>query len=210
MKLNTIRFLIESIYSQKFIEDTKFMSTNPDDDPIPFSNFVSNYFINKYKKKDLIDKNIVSFLSSVEFYSKTINDVKIFSKFLSEEYNSDDLIYFLFIRSCVEKELSSNFVFKAQEALKKGKENADTDLYFLLNQIPKLAIRIFGKNDTQNINAFKSKINNMFNQLNANNKKKTISARNIIFSEVEDYHNNNEDNEEDEENPQLSHFNTND
>jgi hypothetical protein len=37
-------------------------------------------------------------------------EIKIFSKFLNEEYDTDDLIFFLFVRSCIEKEMKIMFL----------------------------------------------------------------------------------------------------
>jgi len=46
--------------------------------------------------------------ASVDFHSKDYPEARIFQKFLSEEYDTDDLIFFLFLRSSIEKELKIN------------------------------------------------------------------------------------------------------
>ena len=43
--------------------------------------------------------------ASVDYHCNDYPEARIFQKFLSEEYDTDDLIFFLFLRSTIEKEL---------------------------------------------------------------------------------------------------------
>jgi len=89
--------------------------------------------LNKFVKKPFVDQNALDLLLSLDFYKKDYKDIDIFSKFINEEYDSDDLIFFLFVRSCIEKELKFMFVEKAKDEMKlqyqEEKENMDNDIY---------------------------------------------------------------------------------
>ena len=53
----------------------------------------------------MVDQHSLDLLLSVDFYMKTDEEVATFAKFLNEEYEPDDLEFFLYVRSCIEKEM---------------------------------------------------------------------------------------------------------
>jgi hypothetical protein len=103
-------------------------------DPFPF--FVVEFLTNKYVKKPIIDQHSLDILLSTDYFKTNSKEIKIFSKFLNEEYDTDDLIFFLFVRSCIEKEMKIMFIEKAKEEIKlqqyEDKEKIDTELYLNL------------------------------------------------------------------------------
>lgn len=55
---------------------------------------------------------------SIDYFKEINREVFNFTKFLTEEYDSDDLIFFLFVRSCIEKEMKIMFIEKARDEMK--------------------------------------------------------------------------------------------
>lgn len=103
-------------------------------DAFPF--FVYEFLTNKYVKKSMIEQHALDLLISVDFHKNIDKDIEIFSKFLTEEYNVEDLVFFLFVRSCIEKEMKFMFIEKAKEEMKtqyhEDRDEIDNDIY--LNQ----------------------------------------------------------------------------
>ena len=64
LNLNHLRYTIEEIYSLKFLKETQAILKNEEENE-DFPIFVGNYFINKYNKKDILDKKILDFTSSI-------------------------------------------------------------------------------------------------------------------------------------------------
>jgi len=133
---------MEEIYSIRFIKDTstlrnQLLKNNKMNSDIemkdPFPSFVVEFLANKYVKKPMIDQHALDILISTDYFKTNSKEIKIFSKFLNEEYDTDDLIFFLFVRSCIEKEMKIMFIEKAKEEIKlqqyEDKEKIDTELY---------------------------------------------------------------------------------
>lgn len=110
------------------------MNTNNDEEATqPFPDFIIEFKTEKYVKKPQVDKNLLDILVSVDYFKDKNKEVEIFSKFLSEEFDADELIFFLFVRTCIEKEMKIMFMEKAREEIKlqynEDKEYVDTELY---------------------------------------------------------------------------------
>ena len=142
MNLYQLKYYIEEIYSIRFIKDTstlrnQLMKNNRNtldlDMKDPFPSFVVDFLSNKYVKKPIIDQHALDLVLSTDYFKTGSKEIKIFSKFLNEEYDTDDLIFFLFVRSCIEKEMKIMFIEKAKEEIKlqqyEDKEKIDTELY---------------------------------------------------------------------------------
>jgi hypothetical protein len=142
LNLYQLKYNIEEIYSIRFIKDTstlrnqltKNQKSNHDIDvKDPFPIFIVEFLTNKFVKKPIIDQHAMDLLLSVDFYKNTDKEIEIFSKFLNEEFDTDDLIFFLFVRSCIEKEMKIMFIEKAREDIKvqyhEDRDEIDTELY---------------------------------------------------------------------------------
>ena len=99
MNLHALKYAIEEIYSIRFINDTNTVNNNPNEDvePVPFPTFVFEFLTNKFTKKPMVDQHSLDLLLSVDFYMKTDEEVATFAKFLNEEYEPDDLEFFLYV-----------------------------------------------------------------------------------------------------------------
>ena len=139
-----LKYIIEEIYSIRFIKDTsnlrnqlvkqrKSENNEEVDNKDPFPIFCVEFLINKYVKKNLVDQHALDLLISVEFYKSKFKEIEIFNKFINEEFDTDDLIFFLFVRSCIEKEMKIMFIESAREDIKlqynDNKDEIDSEIY---------------------------------------------------------------------------------
>lgn len=91
-----------------------------------FPIFVLEFLIKKFVKKSIVDRHCLDLLLSVHYFKDNIKEVEIFSNFLNETYDTDDLIFFLFVRSCIEREMGILFIEKARDEIK-GQFNEEKD-----------------------------------------------------------------------------------
>ena len=211
-KINFYEFklLIEEIYSKRFKEDSINLKNQFDkrkkindlkfqiklNDSFP--DFVYNFLKNKNINKISIDKMCMNFLCSLEYYKSKYEEINNFSYFLSEYYNNDDLIFFLFVRNCIEKEIGLNFIEKAEDDIILQKkqylmENLfDTEIYLNKKMIKNIANIIYGKDENVLINYFIDKFED------------GISANYLLNESLKDYHNNRINNEK--QNKNLQNF----
>ena len=211
-KINFYEFklLIEEIYSKRFNEDSTNLKNQFDkrkkindlkvqiklNDSFP--DFVYNFLKNKNINKISIDKMCMNFLCSLEYYKSKYEEINNFSYFLSEYYNNDDLIFFLFVRNCIEKEIGLNFIEKAEDDIILQKkqylmENLfDTEIYLKKKLIKNIANIIYGKDENVLINYFIDKFED------------GISANYLLNESLKDYHNNRINNEK--QNKNLQNF----
>lgn len=144
-KLNffQLKYFIEEIYSIRFIKDTTTLRNQMSKSQggevevnDPFPQFIIEFLTNKYIKKPMLDKQALDILLSSDYYKDKSKEIEIFVKFILEEYDSEDLIFFLFVRSCIEKEMKMMFIEKAREEIKiqynDEKDFIDTELYLTI------------------------------------------------------------------------------
>lgn len=204
------KLLIEEIYSKRFNEDSINLKNQFDkrkklndlkfqiklNDSFP--DFVYNFLKNKNINKISIDRMCMNFLCSLEYYKSKYEEINNFSYFLSEYYNNDDLIFFLFIRNCIEKEIGLNFIEKAEDDIILQKKQylmenlIDTEIYLNKKMIKNIANIIYGKDESILINYFIDKFED------------GISANYLLNESLKDYHNNRISNEK--QNKNLQNF----
>ena len=190
--LYQLKYQIEEIYSIKFIQDSnnlKLQLINQKKINLnhPFPIFLYDYFVNKYVKKQIIDQQALNLLLSVEFFKETNKDIEIFSKLLSEEYDNDDLVFFLFVRSCIEKETGIMFLEKAQDEINlqhmEDKDFIDTEIYLNNRLCTNIANTIFGSDEPVLIKSFMNKV-----EKKVVSEKNGINASVLLAMTLEDYH----------------------
>ena len=74
-----------------------------------FPIFVVDYFSKRYGLRTLVDQNCWELLFNVNLYREKHLEVAIFGRFLEEFYDPDDLLFFLYVRSTIQKEIGINF-----------------------------------------------------------------------------------------------------
>ena len=176
MNLNELRYCIEEIYSIRFINDTNnIKDNNGERENFPFPNFVLEFMFNKYIKKPAVDQHSLDLILSIDFFKNKYIIVSIFSKFLNEELDSDDLEFYLYVRSCIEKELNAMFIEIARQQTKNAtvlteeeREKSCLSVKSCLN----LANNIYGDEQEDLLNAFMNKIEEILTEQKNNGVKK--------------------------------------
>ena len=121
------------------------------------------------------------------------NFVDIFSKFLNEELDGDDLEFYLYVRFCIEKELNSTFIEIAREQNKKGKfsEEEKNKTCLSVKSCLNLANNIYGDEQEEMMNNFMNKVEEILTiQKNKGIKKNLISSEDILNFTLDNYHKN--------------------
>ena len=190
MDINAIKYMIQEIYSLKFLKDTQALLGKEDSEPEPFPTFVGNFFINKFPRKEILYKKSIDFMLSLDFYGMKHKDIKIFQQFVTEEYDSDDLIFYLFVRSCIEKEQKQFFLEKAKENLGQGilYGQEDDDILVPVKKCKKLAKAIFGSDEEELMNNFLENIQTLVGMEPADDQKKNLKANSILNMALMNYH----------------------
>ena len=163
MNINELRYCIEEIYSIRFINDT-----------------------NNIKEND-------GEILSIDFFRNKDTIVDMFAKFLNEELDSDDLEFYLYVRSCIEKELNTMFIELARQQTRKagGNEEGKEKSYLSVKSCLNLANNIYGDEQEELLNAFMNKIEEILTEQKNNGvKKNLIEADKILFITLNDYHEN--------------------
>ena len=103
---NFIR-LIDEIYSFRFQKDTASMKQLHGANQIekPFEYTIFDFLNQKFKSKKQLDQNAIDLIASMEsrFQSEEVN---LFYDFFTNKRQLRELMFFLYIRSLVEKELN--------------------------------------------------------------------------------------------------------
>ena len=97
---------------------------------------------------------------SLDFYGLKHKEIKIFQQFITEEYDAEDLIFYLFVRLCIEKELKVFFLEKEKENLGQGLlyGQEDDDIMVPVKKCEKLAKAIFGTENKDLLKTFMANI----------------------------------------------------
>ena len=190
MNINDLHYCIEEIYSIRFINDS---NKDNEEQNFPFPNFVLEFLSNKYMKKPSVDQHSLDLILSIDFYRTKYIIVDIFSKFLNEELDSDDLEFYLYVRFCIEKELNATFIEIAREQNKKGKFNEEEKSKTCLSvkSCLNLANNIYGDDQEEMMNNFMNKVEQILTiQKNKGIKKNLISSEDILNFTLDNYHKN--------------------
>ena len=158
ISLYDLRYYIEEIYSVAFLKyiqllKMKINEVEENNENIfpSFPSFVFEFIVNKYAKKQLIDQTCMNILLSTEYFKNNNEDIRLFSDFLNENYNKDDIIFFLFLRSNIEKNLGVSILEKAKDDTiiqhKEDKEEIFKNLYLYPKNISKIISTLYNCDD---------------------------------------------------------------
>ena len=190
MNITELKYSIEEIYSIRFINDS---NKETEEQNFPFPNFVLEFLNNKYIKKPAVDQHSLDLILSIDFFKSKDIVVDIFSKFLNEELDNDDLEFYLYVRFCIEKELNKTFIEISRQQNKKGKitEQEKESNSLSIKSCLNLANNIFGDEQEEMLNNFMNKIEEILTiQKNKGIKKNLIETDQILKITLDDYHQN--------------------
>ncbi len=103
--------LVEEIFSARFSAETAMLKSRMGDQEevigtaANFPQSTAGFLAEKYKHKTAVYQKAADIVRSVEMEREECVVVELFAKFLAEVYDTRDLIFFLYARSQVEKEL---------------------------------------------------------------------------------------------------------
>ncbi len=124
--IDALLLLIEQIYTEKFVSDTNFFKASLKEGKkdeatgqrAPFPHFVCEFLKNRIKSPKQLIQAAIDLVASIEHHRKQCLEADIFCKFMEETFDQKDLIFFLYIRSLVEKELDLRFNDLKEQNLK--------------------------------------------------------------------------------------------
>ena len=154
MNIRDLHYCIEEIYSIRFIND---INKETEDQIFPFPNFVLEFFSNKYIKKPLVAQHSLDLILSIDFFKSQDIIINIFSLFLNEQLETDDLEFYLYVRFCIEKELNTTFIDLIRQKNKKGIKLSQEENYrYYLNvkSCLNIASNIFGNEEKKKMDDF--------------------------------------------------------
>ena len=172
LSLYDLRYNIEELYTVLFHQFCTILRSKKNllSNDVSFSKNVFEFYEDKFKKKQLIDQNCMNLVNSVNYYKTEYDDIRIFSNFLDEQFNFEDIMFFLFLRANIEKELKILFIEKAKDETKiqhmEDKENIFMDLYLNINQIKNIIFNVFNNDDEILFNQVILKIQKFFDHKN--------------------------------------------
>ena len=177
LPIPNLMHLVEEIYSAKYQQDTTMLETK-----IPFPAFVAQWFQSKYVQRKAVIRWSVDFINSLEAFCRSYTEVQVFTKFLTEQYDRDDLVFFLFLRANLEKELKIHFTpVHAGDKTVKDTRN----LFLTFKQCAKVTKSVFGPNEETLQQAF---LVNIEKAMPAGKGQPVLSASKFMESLLADYH----------------------
>ena len=188
MNINELKYCIEEIYSIRFINDS---NRENEEQYFPFPNFVLEFLNYKYIKKPAVDQHSLDLILSIDFFREKDSIVDIFSKFLNEELDNDDLEFYLYVRFCIEKELNKTFIELSRQRKGKITEEEKDSNSLSIKSCLNLANNIYGDEQEELLNSFMNKIEEILTeQKNKGVKKNLIPIEQILTITLNDYHQN--------------------
>ena len=124
-------------------EDSKIPEENTDRLSNIFPVFVVDFLSKRFGLRSLVDQHAWDLLYNVHALRSTHLEVELFARFLEEYYDPDDLLFFLYVRSVVQKELVVNFVNRWTSA-SRGRERIPKPILLNYRECQIVARIVFG------------------------------------------------------------------
>ena len=148
---------IEDIYDARYIHDTVELTNDDglddlDDEAtaaltnrssLDFPKFVVEFFFKRFGMRNLVEQNCWELILNVAVMRRESLAMELFSRFMMERYDADDLLFFLYVRYTVQKTL--NFNFKARWADgRSSKAQREADLWLSYRECFTISKTVFG------------------------------------------------------------------
>ncbi|CAI2359702.1 unnamed protein product [Moneuplotes crassus] len=116
MNISSTIICMEDLYTARFIRDTSYFKAqlkkgnSEEISDKPFPNFIYEFYKKKHKaNKKLVQQNIQDLICSIELHRRASQEADLFASFLSQKYDARDLVFFLYTRCLLEKEIGVKF-----------------------------------------------------------------------------------------------------
>lgn len=191
-----LKYYIEEIYSVAFLKYCMILKnkahSKKDKTLLSFPHFVYEFLSNKYSKKTLIDQFAMNILLTCEYFKNENEEIRMFSLFLSELYTFDDIMFFLFLRSNIEKELKILFLEKAKDETKiqhmEDRDEILRDIHLNQKVIQKIIASVYNNDDEILFNQIMEKLEPLFEKDAHSSKYNTITSTQFLVSLVDEFH----------------------
>ena len=108
-----------------------------------FPVFVVDHFSKRYGLRALVDQTSWDILYNMHALRKDHLEVEVFARFLEEFYDPDDLLFFLYVRSVIQKLLGISFRNRWSD-LGRGRERTPQALWLSYRECVSVARTVFG------------------------------------------------------------------
>ena len=104
-------------------------------------------FTVRYGLQQLVDQTAWDLLYTVNALRKTHLEIEIFAQFLQEWYDPDDLLFFMYLRSVIQKLLNVSFKTRWGSEATRGPERTPKQLWLSYRECITVARTVFGNED---------------------------------------------------------------
>lgn len=152
---------MEDIYTARFLKDTSFFKAQlkkggkEEISNKSFPDFIYEFFKKKKNSKKLIQQSCQDLIWSLEYHRKEIIEADLFAKFLSRKYDTRDLVFYLYTRCLLEKEVGVKF--SGYGKVNPVKTTDPRELILGMKTCRKIAT-IFFEDDENELNQFLDKV----------------------------------------------------
>lgn len=96
---------LEDIYTARFLKDTSYFKaqlkkgSGEEISDKSFSDFIVNYYKKKHKNNKInVQQSCQDLVCSLEFHRKDMTEADLFANFLTQKYDTRDLVFYLYTR----------------------------------------------------------------------------------------------------------------
>jgi hypothetical protein len=134
---------VEELYSAKYKQD---MQEVPDQ---TFAEFVAEFLVGKYRTLHQVQQQGLDLMQSLETHEPQSPEARMCAGFLQGTFSGEDLVFFLFLRATVQKELKVQFVPSNSYTEFPGQKHQDArHLSLNLKQCSKVTAALLGSTET--------------------------------------------------------------
>lgn len=189
--VQTIKVL-EDLYTARFIRDTSYFKAqlkkgnSEEISDKPFPTFIYDFYKKKHKgNKKFIQQSIQDLICSVEFHRKASQEADLFANFLSQKYDTRDLVFFLYTRCLLEKEI--DIKFSAYGKVNPIKVTDPRNVNLTMKTCKKIS-KIFFEEDENELNNFLNTVHDKIEENYENNGIKRIPCVTFLILLLDEFH----------------------
>eukprot|EP00753_Platysulcus_tardus_P015520 PLAT5035.9.p1 GENE.PLAT5035.9~~PLAT5035.9.p1 ORF type:complete len:721 (+),score=335.59 PLAT5035.9:72-2165(+) len=152
-----------------------------------FPVYVVDHFSKKFGLRSIVDQQCWDLLYNVHAMRKDTLQIEVFARFLQEYYDPDDLLFFLYVRSCIQKELNVNFRNCWAEATRS--DGAPGVVWMTYRDCLFVSREVFGSESDPMFRAFMSVVtNNMQGRARKRKDTRRIEVQQFLHLALVEYH----------------------